>query len=121
MSSPGLLSLQAFTVQLDAEVKRAQRYGRSLSIAVIALDGLRELGVQTASGAREAVLGAPGGSLRRRRSPSSRRTRTPKRYLIALGARSSRCAPREATGSPSRRRRRSAPARRPGGLGVERS
>jgi diguanylate cyclase (GGDEF)-like protein len=60
MSSPRLLSLQAFTVQLEVEVKRAQRYGRALSVALIALDGLRDLGGEAASDARQAVPGAVG-------------------------------------------------------------
>jgi len=60
MSSPRLLSLQAFTIQLEAEIKRAQRYGRALSVALIALDALGELGGRAVSGAREAVLGSVG-------------------------------------------------------------
>jgi GGDEF domain-containing protein len=168
MSSPRPISLPASTVQLEVEVKRAQRYGRTLSVALIALDGLRDRAGEAASDAGEAVLGAVSraiaGCVRgsdlacrtggvefavlfvetgaeqaaratrrviagldevdaagiRRLAPAAAIAELaphegPRRCSSALGTRSSRCAARGATGSPSRRRRRSAGPRRPGG------
>jgi diguanylate cyclase (GGDEF)-like protein len=58
-----LLSLQAFSVQLEVDVQRAHRYGRALSVALIAVDDDRERGVKQGPAAREAILAAIGQSI----------------------------------------------------------
>jgi GGDEF domain-containing protein len=55
-----LLSPQAFEVQLEDEVKRAHRYGRALSVAVVTFAGLEGVELVRGPAAREALLAACG-------------------------------------------------------------
>jgi diguanylate cyclase (GGDEF)-like protein len=55
-----LLSLSAFRSQLDLDVARAQRYGRPLTVALIDIDGFRQLNLQHGYAAGDAVLIAVG-------------------------------------------------------------
>jgi diguanylate cyclase (GGDEF)-like protein len=63
VSSSRLLSLEAFSVQLDVDVQRARRYRRALSVGLIALDGVRALGAEHGTAARERILAAVGHSI----------------------------------------------------------
>jgi diguanylate cyclase (GGDEF)-like protein len=51
-----LLSLTAFRAQLDLDVGRANRYGRPLTVALIDIDGFRQLNLERGYGAGDAVL-----------------------------------------------------------------
>jgi diguanylate cyclase (GGDEF)-like protein len=63
VSASRLLSLQAFTVQLEVDVQRAHRYGRALSVALIGVDAVRGLGARRGTALREGILGAVGDSI----------------------------------------------------------
>jgi diguanylate cyclase (GGDEF)-like protein len=55
-----LLSLSAFRSQLDLDVARAQRYGRPLTVALMDIDGFRQLNLHHGYAAGDAVLIAVG-------------------------------------------------------------
>jgi diguanylate cyclase (GGDEF)-like protein/putative nucleotidyltransferase with HDIG domain len=58
--APALLSLKGFRAQLDVDVKRAQRYGHPLSLALIDIDGFRALNLRHGFAAGDEVLSAFG-------------------------------------------------------------
>jgi diguanylate cyclase (GGDEF)-like protein len=55
-----LLSLSAFRTQLDLDVARAHRYGRPLTVALVDIDGFRQLNLHHGYAAGDAVLIAVG-------------------------------------------------------------
>jgi diguanylate cyclase (GGDEF)-like protein len=55
-----VLSLGAFRSQLELDVARAHRYGRPLTVAVLDIDGFRDLNLEHGYGAGDAVLVAVG-------------------------------------------------------------
>ena len=55
------LSLGAFRSQLELDVARAHRYGRPLTVALLDIDGFRDLNREHGYGAGDAVLVAVGG------------------------------------------------------------
>ncbi len=56
-----LLTLSAFRAQLELDVQRAHRYQRPLSVAIIDVDGFRQINLNHGYGAGDAVLVAVGG------------------------------------------------------------
>jgi diguanylate cyclase (GGDEF)-like protein len=60
---PRLLSLAAFRAQLDVDVQRAHRYGRSLSVALIDVDRFRYLNLKHGYAAGDQVLAAVGAAI----------------------------------------------------------
>jgi diguanylate cyclase (GGDEF)-like protein len=56
-----VLSLGAFRSQLELDVARAHRYGRALTVALLDIDGFRDLNREHGYGAGDAVLVAVGG------------------------------------------------------------
>jgi diguanylate cyclase (GGDEF)-like protein len=55
-----LLSLRAFRTQLELDVARADRYGRSLSVALMDIDRFRKLNLEHGYANGDAVLEALG-------------------------------------------------------------
>ncbi len=62
---PGLLSLAAFRGQLEVDVKRAHRYGRALSVALIDVDRFRHLNLEHGYAVGDAVRAAVGAAIAR--------------------------------------------------------
>ena len=58
---PSVLSLGAFRSQLELDVARAHRYGRPLTVALLDIDGFRDLNLEHGYGAGDGVLVAVGG------------------------------------------------------------
>jgi diguanylate cyclase (GGDEF)-like protein len=58
--APTLLTLRAFRTQLELDVKRSQRYGRPLSVALLDVDGFRAINLRHGYAAGDAVLSAVG-------------------------------------------------------------
>jgi diguanylate cyclase (GGDEF)-like protein len=58
--APGLLTLKAFRAQLELDVRRAQRYHRPLSVALLDVDGFRSINVEHGYAGGDAVLAAVG-------------------------------------------------------------
>jgi diguanylate cyclase (GGDEF)-like protein len=58
--TPSLLTLRAFRTQLELDVKRAQRYGRPLSVVLLDVDGFRTINLRHGYGAGDGVLAAVG-------------------------------------------------------------
>ena len=56
-----LLTLRSFRAQLELDVQRAHRYRRPLSVAVVDIDGFREINVKHGYAAGDAVLVAVAG------------------------------------------------------------
>jgi len=56
-----LLTLRAFRTQLELDVRRAQRYGRPLTVVLIDVDGFRAINLRYGYGAGDEVLVALGG------------------------------------------------------------
>ncbi len=56
-----LLSLGAFRTQLELDVQRAHRYQRPLSVAIVDVDGFRQINLNHGYGAGDSVLVAVGG------------------------------------------------------------
>ncbi len=54
----GLLTMRAFRDRLDGDVRRSQRYGRPLSVAMLDVDGFRSLNSTHGYGAGDSVLAA---------------------------------------------------------------
>jgi diguanylate cyclase (GGDEF)-like protein len=55
-----LLSLRSFRAQLELDVARADRYGRPLSVAVLDVDGFRQLNLEHGYAAGDAILAGLG-------------------------------------------------------------
>jgi len=51
-----MLTLRAFRAQLELDVQRAHRYGRPLSVAIIDVDGFRDINLEHGYAAGDAVL-----------------------------------------------------------------
>ena len=60
-----LLTLRAFRAQLDLDVRRAQRYRRPLSVALIDIDGFRAINRETGYAAGDELLIAVGAAIDR--------------------------------------------------------
>ncbi len=60
-----LLTLRAFRAQLDLDVRRAQRYRRPLSIALLDVDGFRAINAESGYAAGDELLGAVGAAIAR--------------------------------------------------------
>jgi diguanylate cyclase (GGDEF)-like protein/putative nucleotidyltransferase with HDIG domain len=58
--APSLLTLKSFRAQLELDVRRAQRYHRPLSVALLDIDGFRAINLQHGYAGGDAVLGAVG-------------------------------------------------------------
>jgi diguanylate cyclase (GGDEF)-like protein len=58
--APSLLTLKSFRAQLELDVRRAQRYHRPLSVALLDVDGFRAINLQHGYAGGDAVLGAVG-------------------------------------------------------------
>jgi diguanylate cyclase (GGDEF)-like protein len=58
--APDLLSLRAFRSQMDLDILRAQRYSRPLAIALLDVDGFRQINLTHGMAAGDLVLGAVG-------------------------------------------------------------
>ena len=58
-----LLSLRAFRTQLELDVARAQRYRRPLTVALLDIDGFRQLNLRHGYAAGDALLAAVGGPI----------------------------------------------------------
>ena len=58
--TPSLLTLSAFRTQLELDVARAHRYGRPLTVALLDIDGFRDLNLEHGYAAGDAVLAAVG-------------------------------------------------------------
>ena len=56
-----LLSLRSFRVRLDLETRRARRYGRPLSVALIDIDGFRQINLDHGYGGGDGVLSGVAG------------------------------------------------------------
>jgi diguanylate cyclase (GGDEF)-like protein/putative nucleotidyltransferase with HDIG domain len=60
-----LMTLRAFRAQLELDVRRAQRYRRPLSIALLDLDGFKAVNSETGYAAGDELLGAVGAAIER--------------------------------------------------------
>ena len=60
-----LLTLRAFRAQLDLDVRRAQRYRRPLSVALLDVDGFRAVNVEAGFAAGDELLAAVGAAIHR--------------------------------------------------------
>jgi diguanylate cyclase (GGDEF)-like protein/putative nucleotidyltransferase with HDIG domain len=58
--APSLLALKAFRAQLELDVRRAQRYHRPLSVALLDIDGFRAINLKHGYAGGDAVLAAVG-------------------------------------------------------------
>ena len=58
--APDLLSLRAFRSQLDLDIKRAHRYSRPLTLAILDVDRFRYLNLKHGMASGDLVLGAVG-------------------------------------------------------------
>src|SRR6476659_2014568 len=63
--TPERLSLRAFRSQLDVDIQRSRRYDRPLAVAVLDLDGFRQVNVRHGIAAGDVVLGAVGRTVAR--------------------------------------------------------
>jgi diguanylate cyclase (GGDEF)-like protein len=61
--SGGLLTLRAFRVQYEFDVARAQRYARPLAVALIDLDGFRQVNLEHGYSTGDAVLAEVGATI----------------------------------------------------------
>jgi diguanylate cyclase (GGDEF)-like protein len=65
MVVPDLLSLVAFRGRLEVDVERAHRHGRPLAVALVDIDGFRDLNLKHGYAAGDAVLAAVGAAITR--------------------------------------------------------
>jgi diguanylate cyclase (GGDEF)-like protein len=61
--SPELLTLRAFRAQLELDVRRSERYGRPLAVALLDLDGFRQFNLKHGYGAGDQVLAGVGSAI----------------------------------------------------------